>query len=386
MKTMYKTPLALAVVALFGTPLAFAYGGDNGDNGHDGTANVTVVKLTKEVKVKKDVEFKGQVDVDGNISIDSSAMAIVDDKHHNFGNYGKNRLLNNTATVGDDALQSATGNIGLNVVAGDNNQQANAAALAATDAGFVFGSADAEVFAQQMAMGNTTKNYGVTNLASFGGNALQNASGNIGVNIAAGNSNQQKNDLAASVAVSRMAEASVAVKQMSAGNTTKNKPDEFTQHIFSEGRADISLSGKYAGIADQNGNQYPDTWSGDSHPGGSPTGHIDLDTAVQGASDRPQHAALGADGVPTGPTSTGGGLSFNEEGDLALSGTASWSSHTWFTVWKSTTNTASLSGNALQNASGNIGVNIAAGTNNQQYNGLAIAVAQAPRNGSGNGE
>ena len=40
------------------------------------------------------------------------------------------------------------------------------------------------------------------------------------------------------------------------------------------------------------------------------------------------------------------------------------------------TNTASLSGNAFQNASGNIGINVASGTGNQQANSLAMAVAQ----------
>jgi hypothetical protein len=40
------------------------------------------------------------------------------------------------------------------------------------------------------------------------------------------------------------------------------------------------------------------------------------------------------------------------------------------------TNAASLSGNAFQNASGNIGVNVSAGTGNLQANSLAMAVAQ----------
>jgi hypothetical protein len=50
-----------------------------------------------------------------------------------------------------------------------------------------------------------------------------------------------------------------------------------------------------------------------------------------------------------------------------------------------TTNTASLSGSALQNAQGNIGVNIAAGTGNQQANSLALAVTQATSGGGGGG-
>jgi hypothetical protein len=50
-----------------------------------------------------------------------------------------------------------------------------------------------------------------------------------------------------------------------------------------------------------------------------------------------------------------------------------------------TTNTASLSGSALQNAQGNIGVNIASGTGNQQANSLALAVTQASSGGGSSG-
>lgn len=376
MKTMHQTPIALAVAALFVSPVVLA-------NDHDGSDSAT---LTKSVTITKNVTTKGTISVDGDIHVDSSAMAVVDDTQTNGNNSGNNALLDNTATVGDDAMESATGNIGVNVAAGDNNQQANAAALAATDAGFVFGSADSEIFAHQMGTSNVTYNYGVANKAALSGNALQNASGNIGINIAAGNSNQQKNDLAASVAVSRMAEATVAVNQMSGGNYTTNVPDERTQTFNTSGRGSIYLSGyyggygygRYSGKSDQIGNVYLDTWTGKTHPGGTQTGHIDVDSAAQGAKDL---------------NSDGGAFAFNEDGSLwfyeygntALSGYSSWNSTTSFTVWEPTTNTASLSGSVLQNASGNIGVNIAAGTNNQQYNGLAIAAAQAPRNGSGNG-
>ena len=44
-------------------------------------------------------------------------------------------------------------------------------------------------------------------------------------------------------------------------------------------------------------------------------------------------------------------------------------------AWCDLDNTATLSGNALSQAVGNIGVNIAAGAGNAQHNGLSIAVA-----------
>jgi hypothetical protein len=39
------------------------------------------------------------------------------------------------------------------------------------------------------------------------------------------------------------------------------------------------------------------------------------------------------------------------------------------------TNTAAIGGNALMNASGNIGVNVASGVGNLQHNGLSLIVA-----------
>ena len=45
------------------------------------------------------------------------------------------------------------------------------------------------------------------------------------------------------------------------------------------------------------------------------------------------------------------------------------------------TNTASLSGSAFSGASGNIGVNVSAGTGNQQANSLSMAVAQPSTGG-----
>ena len=48
-------------------------------------------------------------------------------------------------------------------------------------------------------------------------------------------------------------------------------------------------------------------------------------------------------------------------------------------------NSATLSGNAFQNASGNIGVNVASGTGNLQANSLALAVAQPSTGGAGGG-
>lgn len=396
--TFKKTSVALAVAALFISPAAFA-GGDGYDgNSHyidvkvdaaaelnlnaSATTDLAQVSIKKDISNKKDITTSGTVSVNGHINVDASSMAVVDDQQISYQNNVSNSEATNSATVGSNALSNASGNVGVNVTSGDNNQQANAAAISAADASFVFGSSDAEIFARQHAEHNTTHNYGNTNTASLGGGALAGASGNIGVNISAGNSNQQKNDLAISVAVARMGEASVHVTQQNDHNSTTNDPIHRETTVIVPVSLAFAATGKSAGIVDQNGDQYPDTWDGATHPNGNQTGHIDLDTAVQGASNRPVSSGLDANGNPNGNLSNGGALSFNEQGDIALSGTVTGSIPVVVAVNLATTNTSSLGNSALAGATGNVGVNIASGTNNQQYNALALSATQA---GTGTG-
>lgn len=402
MKSQFKnTPIALALATMFLSPIVFADNGpDHGDQNHD------PVKITKDISVKQRVETEGRVQVGGYIGLDASSMAVVNDKQINGDNEVTNNEVKNAATIGGNALNNASGNIGANVTSGDNNQQGNAAAFASADASFIFGSSDAEVFATQAVMGNKATNLGNTNAAALGGAALANASGNIGVNISAGNSNQQKNDLAASVAVARMATATVKADQLNGGNTTTNSPiaREEVQTVsvnlalnatggyagFGLGGYSGGASGTTTGTSDQIGNVYPDIWSGvdgpgagnQVHPGGSAVGHFDLDTSTQGGSDLNDDGgalAFGEQGTYTGTQS--GGLSFGEIGTQFLAGSVTGNIPVVVAVNLATTNTSFLGDSALQNASGNIGVNIASGTNNQQFNGLAISATQAGAGG-----
>lgn len=423
-----KTPIALALAAMLLSPIAFAEGsnneGSNGGDHHD--RNHDPVSLEKDVSLKQDVEIKGRVNVGGQINIDASSVAVVNDKQINGGNDVKNNEVTNSATVNGNALNNASGNIGVNVTAGDNNQQANAAAFSAADASFVFGSSDAEVFATQAVVGNHTTYLGNTNTATLGGNALANASGNIGVNISAGNNNQQKNDLAASVAVARMATATVQANQLNGGNTTTNDPihhDEVQYHAVNlafnaaggylgggaggyVGQTGGSYSGTESGTTSgnsyQSSNFYPDTWtSNQTHPCSncSQDGHIDLDSQAQGAVQNPNRPGVGGLGFDNTGTYSGdesgrysggegGVLGFVEAGGILLSGAVTGNIPVTVAVNLATTNTASLGDNALMNASGNIGVNIASGTNNQQFNGLAISATRAgtTSGGGSNGE
>ncbi|WP_340571757.1 adhesin [Stenotrophomonas sp. G106K1] len=350
------------------------------------------VNLEKDLRLSSDINFSGDPTITGDIDLDSAAIAVIDNRQSISNNLTGNSLVTNSASIADDVGAGASGNLGFNVVAGDNNAQDNAASLSAADASFSFGMADAEVFVNQAGFGNTTMNSGVTNAAGLGGNAFGGASGNIGVNIASGNNNEQKNALAASVATSAMAQSSISSNQVSTGNTVSNAG--FVQSYTDT--VQVGLSGRVAGgtlavgagtyrgtgNAYQMANYYLDTWSGDlPHPGGNATGHIDLDNQIQNATMNPNRPGVGGLGFDTRESGTS---QFVELGvaDLyaSLSGTVS--TTRWVNV--NATNTSALSGSAFSGASGNIGVNVASGTGNLQANSLALAVAQ-PSTGGGTG-
>ncbi|WP_235974115.1 adhesin [Luteimonas deserti] len=373
------------------------------------------VNLEKSLSLSSDIAFTGDPTLSGEIEIDSAAIAVVDNRQSVSGNLGLNEALENDAAIDGDVASGASGNLLFNVAAGDNNVQDNAAALSAADAGFAFGLADAEVFVNQAGSGNVTMNEGVANSADLAGSAFSAATGNIGVNVASGNNNAQKNAMAASVATAAYAQASVSSNQASSGNLTSNAGsyESFTDTV------DVSLSGTMSGgsiamgfgayegstsgestsrgNAYQQSNFYADMWEGQDHPAGPVIGHADFDGASQGAVRNPyrgsdEHGPIGglafdtdSEGSYTGSES--GGLAFMELGyselEAALSGEVT--TTRWVAV--AATNSAGLSGSAFSNASGNIGVNVAAGTGNLQANSLAMAVAQpgaaAPPPGGG---
>ena len=294
--------------------------------------------------------------------------ASIVDSQDSHDNRVRNEGTENTAKV-DASLDGASGNVGVNVAAGDNNQQANAGAIAVADAYLVFGTAaSATIDVDQKAHDNKLNNFSVPNNASLN-NSANGASGNVGINIAAGNYNQQKNDMAIGVSENALsANANSSISQSSHGNVTKNNA------TLEYGSAQVSLSlngtGTYNGQSDQIGDVYPDTWDGNSHPNGSQTGHFDLDTDTQGGSD------LNDDG---------GALAFNEAGTTTLGGSVSGNIPIVVGFNSPVTNNASIN-NSLNGASGNLGVNVAAGGGNQQSNSLSIAAgcnACVPTNGGG---
>jgi hypothetical protein len=432
------TPIALAIAAFAASP-AFA-SDENGTSSYidakadlslEANANLalntsnTSVTLKKKVDNSMEVDTEGTINVYGDLQVDSSTMAVVRDSQVSYQNTVSNQESTNSATVSGSVLSNA-GNIGVNVTAGDNNQQANAAAISAADASFVFGSTDAEIFAYQHAEHNSTMNMGQTNIAGASDDVAMNAAGNIGMNFSAGSSNQQKNDLAIATGTSRVATATISVAQQNDHNMTSNDPvhREEVQMVpvslalsasggywggglggysgSTSGSYSGSASGTTTGTSDQIGNVYPDIWSNDPGDGTSPhptnnpgpVGHMDLDTQTQGGSDLNGDGgalAFNNDGSYSGRESGSysggerGTLGFVEAGSQTLAGTVSGMLPVVVVTNLATTNTASLSGNVLASAAGNIGVNVAAGSNNQQYNGLAIAAIHAPSSGGSTG-
>ncbi len=353
------------------------------------------VNLESDLQVGADVQFRGRPTVSGDLEVDSAAIAIIDNRQSITNNEGDNELLENNSSISENVAQNASGNLGFNTAAGDNNAQDNAAALSAADASFTFGMSDAQVYVNQYGSGNQTWNDGVVNNSSLSGNAFRGATGNIGVNSAAGNNNGQKNALAASVSTARMATASISSNQVSTGNSVSNEgyvrrmqdtTDVTLRGTVRGGTAAIGVGGyRGSGNAYQSSNFYADSWEGERHSGGDSTGHIDYDNQSQGAVQNPNRPGVGGLGFDTEEE---GVLAFGEVGYADLRASLSGTVQTTRWVVERAENNASLSGDAFRGASGNIGVNVAAGTGNLQANSLALAVAQPSTGtpGGGGGE
>jgi hypothetical protein len=325
--SMKKTVIALAVATLFGSPMAFAHGNDH------------------------------------HSKFDSAAIASVDNNQTVTANVAANDKLKNTSSIEDRTAAQASGNIGMNVASGDNNAQDNAAAIAATDASFAFGLADSEIAVGQSGMGNVTLNQGVKNDAYVTDNAFRWASGNIGVNVASGNNNEQKNALAASVATTKFAHAGVGVDQMSSGNVVSNSGrveryyDTTAVHLSGTVQG-YSLGYGLGGYAGSTSSSSQGSESGSWNVLGFPLGGYSGSTSS--SSQGSEQGALGF-------------VELSASDLFAdLCGYVTTSRY----VVVNATNDASLSGNAFQHATGNIGVNVASGTGNLQANSLSLAVAQ----------
>ncbi|HCN44720.1 MAG TPA: heme utilization protein [Pseudomonas sp.] len=275
--------------------------------------------------------------------VNAGAAATVIDTQANSGNWVKNEATRNDAKM-DNSANGSQGNLGANTAAGDGNQQDNVAAIATADESFVFGSAVAISSATQSNVGNTVKNYSTRNTGTLN-NSANGSSGNIGVNVTAGDFNQQKNNLAIAVSGGRVAAASAAANQSTTGLKVTNDADRTydTKTLHSS----FAAYGRYEG----DGVGYVESKSNNN--GGGHGGY--------GNDDRGGHNQTQKDP-----------LKFHEEGDFALFGVASYQVLTPSGWVNPVTNTASMT-NSLNGVSGKVGANVSAGSGNQQSNSLSIA-------------
>lgn len=341
-------PVAVALASLFAYSGAHANGNFPQYDTEISLANNAAFSFNSSTNTA----LNSNISVNGQLNVIGASQAVVDDKQLSHGNYVSNDNVHNSATVGSSVLNGASGNVGVNVAAGSNNQQANQTAISAAvtpaadnDAPAINITVQAADIHQTASATSTQKgdNVGVNttdnssavtqtasitqnininraddpawgtasiatinvlqdneanlnydlntrNSAQVGSHVLNGASGNIGVNVAAGSNNQQKNDTALSTGGNRVASAAITTGQQSFFN---------------------NLGGAFL-----------------------PVGLSELDGCLPGLA--PATAV-------------------------------------------NVVNTATVGSDVLNGASGNIGVNVAAGVGNQQVNSLAIASASTLR-------
>jgi hypothetical protein len=368
-KCIKATPVAIAVAAAFAltAPLAMA------DHHHHKGSNAEV---NTDININKDIGVFGGMYVGGKIDPKADAEAVIQGDQTAAGNKVVNKYNKNSASVNNNALNSAQGNIGVNVSGGDNNIQSNELALAAVDANAVFGAATAQAFFDQGSYGNKTINLPANNSASVSNNVANSASGNIGMNAAAGDGNVQRNAAALSSGDNNLAIATISSSQKNAGNFTLNK-GEVTKY----GTQTLTTTDSDHGHANFSGSVTKTSSYSYSKSGaeGFAAGYIKGKYDPQDCDPLQVKAGGIAAGSVHGKEGQG-----SKNSSHAISATNSWdlaNVHTTSVIvptqisWS--TNTATLSNNVLNSASGNVGVNIAAGGNNLQENILAAAVTTA---------
>ena len=356
-------------------------------------ADETGVDIYKSVNVTNKMDYKGSASITGQIGVNQLGMAVIKNQQGSLNNKVDNFRNENNASVSDNSANGLAGNTGVNVASGDNNVQSNNSALTVlgksdgqnessesngsskggyhkpTPTPVVFAkgaSVDAEIGTVQTATGNIVKNNGNENNASISANSLNNSAGNLGVNTASGSGNVQANNFAVSYGqTANLAVSTVNNNQMTAGNEASNNS---IMADATQGSVNVTLSGSasgsYLGNSTQSNDVYPEIWFGGNENGGHTSGrgkeyggHIDFDNkSASGDSGRFEFADTGDITL----------------GNVSLSGSIPTVTQT---VARNNVNNASISSGSLNNAAGNVGVNVAAGTNNLQSNSLALSAA-----------
>lgn len=327
---------------------------------------------------------------------------------------------NTDSILSGNAAAGASGNIGVNIATGSQNQQGNAGALSSNSNISNSAITHAVVHSSQHELMDFAWSVmNGANLVSLSGNALSGASGNIGVNMASGTFNQQQNNLSTAYSTySNHASAASAAMQDSGVNLN------YSNHNFGTDANASNNTGLYgsvlsnangligvneaAGISNQQSNNLAVAYTANQgiHPYSVGAVSDATNTQVMGADGSMQGnpfswsqtetrniAGLGQNALQGASGNIGANLasgnSNQQTNSTAISATSD--SHNYHTDYAeataranqsqmgsgtldtNVTDGAGLSGNAAQNASGNININVASGSQNQQQNGLAIA-------------
>jgi len=285
---MIKTRLLLgAAIAAFGI-IPVAAQADQVDVSQTATWDNSVdVSLSWSVDIEKFLSIDGSISISGEVDASALSHASLDDKQIVDGNSvqfedyqnanqncdqfgpcaepgvgqaagdplyteegaaGGPATYTNTVTAGDGTLSNASGNIGLNMAAGDYNVQENAAVISSAESLEGSGAAEAGSFSLQNLYDNgfndqsyELENTDIDNTVAIGAGLGDGADGNIGVNGAAGAFNVQKNALViATVTGGNLAEATAGTMQDVEENSSVH---EDTTNNVSIGSSLIGASG-----------------------------------------------------------------------------------------------------------------------------------------------
>jgi hypothetical protein len=276
----------------------------------------------------------------------SQGVAGVDSTQSTSGNKINNKAgVHNDSAIEGTVGYGAAGNVGANVASGDSNEQSNATSIVSD--GSTSTAADNFAFTanSQSNHDNDTHNDKTVNTAAISNDAFQNASGNVGANVASGDNNSQSNETALATDASKDDDVSFAFsgdKQSSSDNSTWN-------HGGANNAGVIGSAFQGAG-----GNLGIDVVSGDDNEQlnalSASVGTINAYALAVSTVDQSSHG-----------NNTSNDPSRGYCGSLIP-----------------TDNNANLEGSVFASAQGNIGVNVAAGNGNLQSNTLTMGVTGSP--------
>jgi hypothetical protein len=284
------------------------------------------VNLSWSVDVTKSLNIDGSIQITGEVDADALSHASLDDKQivdgnsvqfEDYQNANQNEqfgpcaepgvgqaagdpryteegaaggpaVYSNTVTAGAGTLANASGNIGLNMAAGDYNLQENAAVISSAESLNGSGAAEAGSFSLQNLYDNgfndvsyELENTNIDNTVSIGDGLADGADGNIGVNAAAGAFNIQKNALViATVTGGNLAEATAGTLQDLEEN---NSVHEDTTNNVGIGASLVGASGNIGvNLASGVGNMQLNTLTIANALAGGDTGPVDTGPANTG--------------------------------------------------------------------------------------------------------